>query len=344
MEFCKFSRSLGASIIAILTASPPICLGADASTAAGAITSAGDAIKIGDHVTVLSDAPIFYRLNASNDKIWYCAPENSRFTVNAIDANKTATDVSAPPAAAGAAAAVPAPTAAAAPAAPAAVEAKVTSAGGKSTTVVQGAATVTQSTDSSLYVNFAGKPTDDVFAEYLSPVNWYRDLSPDVKNGGRCQPANNPEKYQDLLAGAYEVNGTDLQKYGLQRRGFTWGGLVVPYKFEFHDRTFQAVPSVVGYVGYEGWWSGVSLANIVALGGGAVASSSATAATTQTSTTSASPTTSSGSKATYTAAIGEIATFGGSYKVGVLVGWDWQGTGSGFRYEGKPWIAISAGF
>jgi hypothetical protein len=124
--------------------------------------------------------------------------------------------------------------------------------------------------------------------------------------------------------------------------------MVVPYKFETHDHSFQPAPSVLGYFGFEGWWSGLSLANIVALGGGA-ASSSVTSAGTGTGTTGAgtgstSPTTSTSTKPTYTAALGEIATFGGNFKVGLLVGIDWQGSGSGFRYEGKPWFAISVGF
>ena len=39
-----------------------------------------------------------------------------------------------------------------------------------------------------------------------------------------------------------------------------------------------------------------------------------------------------GTYATYTVAIGEIATLGGSFKAGILVGKIWQGSDAGYKY------------
>lgn len=136
----------------------------------------------------------------------------------------------------------------------------------------------------------------------------------------------------------YQFQATDTTIGAYYREGFTWGAMVIPYKFYVKDKTFKGNPSTVAFIGYEGWFPGVSLAGVMALGPGiaqsASSSSAAAASTKSTSTTTG---------VTYTAATGLIATFSGVIKAGLLVGWDWQGSGNNFQYEGKTWIALSVG-
>jgi hypothetical protein len=169
---------------------------------------------------------------------------------------------------------------------------------------------------------------------------------PRIKNGSLTPPesvtrptlckSGEPLPSYDTL---YQFQATSDSKAAYYREGFTWGGMVIPYKFYVKDKTFKGNPSTVGFVGYEGWFPAMSLAGIVALGPGIAQSSSMTSAT---ATPSTKPSSTS-SAVTYTAATGVVATFGGSIKAGLLVGWDWQGSGNNFQYEGKTWVALSIG-
>ena len=213
---------------------------------------------------------------------------------------------------------------------------------------------VTQS-DTVLDVHF---PSPRTTASW-TPLHWWRTHNPSVRKpppsdgkdpksdakdpqpagkvaDGECDPT---QLVQEGVQ--YTVSATNLAKYGSTRFGFTWGALVIPYKFETRDHSFQASPSAAGYVGYEGWWPGVSVAHVLALGGGAYSSSNTTTTPATGGTTTSSTT--SQTRATYTAAIGEIATLGGSFKAGILVGKDWQGRDAGFKYEGGTWIAVTLG-
>jgi len=151
--------------------------------------------------------------------------------------------------------------------------------------------------------------------------------------------ATQPVKYGET----YTFTADQLAKNDYYRQGFTWGGLVVPFKFYFKDKSIKSNSSVVGFVGYEGWFSGVSIASVAAVGlglaPGSSTSTTSTTTTTSTSTTSASTSTS----ATYTAAVGFIATFGGVAKAGVMFGRDYQGNAAAFPYENKTWMALSIG-
>jgi hypothetical protein len=137
----------------------------------------------------------------------------------------------------------------------------------------------------------------------------------------------------------YQFQATDTNVGAYYREGFTWGGMVIPYKFYLKDKTFKGNPSTVAFVGYEGWFPGMSLAGVVALGPG-VAQSASTASTISSPSSKSSSTSTA---VTYTAATGLVVTFGGSIKAGLLVGWDWQGSGNNFQYEGKTWVALSIG-
>ena len=145
----------------------------------------------------------------------------------------------------------------------------------------------------------------------------------------------------------YQFTADDLANVYTQRMGFTWGAMVIPYKFYFTDKSFKSNPSTVAFVGYEGYAPGVSLAGVLALGPGLTSNSQSSNASSGTAggsgTSTSSQTTTSGNSVTYTAATGFIVTFGGSIKAGLLFGRDWEGSGSGFKYENKTWMALSVG-
>jgi hypothetical protein len=143
----------------------------------------------------------------------------------------------------------------------------------------------------------------------------------------------------------YQFNASDISKVVSQRMGFTWGALVIPYKYYFTDKSIKGNPSTVAYAGYEGWFPGVSLAFVGSAGLGVAPASSNTSNSSGSITTSGSSTTSSSTvtAATYTLAIGFIATFGGSIKGGLMFGRDYQGDASDFKYENKTWMALSVG-
>jgi hypothetical protein len=143
----------------------------------------------------------------------------------------------------------------------------------------------------------------------------------------------------------YDFTADQLRKQDFVRLGFTWGVLVIPYKFYLTDRSIKSNSSTVAFAGYEGWFPGASVSAVVALGPGLTTSSTSTTSTGTPSTTPSTSTNKSTTFVTYTAATGLIAAFGDSktVKAGLLIGWDFQGKGSGFQYEGKTWLALSIG-
>ena len=148
---------------------------------------------------------------------------------------------------------------------------------------------------------------------------------------------------------AYDFTTDKLDGVYTQRMGITYGALLIPYKFYFSDKSFKSNPSTVGFVGYEGYIPGLSLAGVIALGPGLATTNTNTNSNSGNNSSSSSGNQTnqsngaSGTYVTYTAALGGIVTFGGSVKAGLLFGRDWQGSGSGFKYENKTWMALSIG-
>lgn len=191
-------------------------------------------------------------------------------------------------------------------------------------------------------------------ADQGTAKNAAADSAPSAQGaGGEATPAdaavgatgNAADTSQYDLAVAnneYTTTVTELSHYGLYRQGFTYGALTIPYKYELRDHSFQAKPSVAAYVGYESWVAGATVAGVVALGlGGSSQSSSQSgsgAGSSQSSTT-----TGGGTQALYTLGVGALFTLGGSFKGGVLFGKDWAGAGTGFKYEGGTWMAVTLG-
>ena len=132
-----------------------------------------------------------------------------------------------------------------------------------------------------------------------------------------CVPAWTVASYDTT----YTFTADKLSEQDFIRNGFTWGGLVIPYKFYFTDKSIKSNSSTVAFAGYEGWFPGISLSAVLALGPGMTTTTTTTPATTGTSPTPA--TTASSTTVTYTAAVGFIAAFGDSKTVkagGLLTG------------------------
>jgi len=168
----------------------------------------------------------------------------------------------------------------------------------------------------------------------------HRKSVPDKSTATKCfdSPA------QPVVMGTpYEFTSDKLDKVSTQRMGFTWGAMVIPYKFYFSDKSFKSNPSTVAFAGYEGYFPGVSIAGVAAVGPGLTSVPQSSSSGSSSTTSGSNSTTNTISAVTYTAAAGFIVTFGGSIKGGVLFGRDWQGSGSGFKYENKTWMALSIG-
>jgi hypothetical protein len=91
---------------------------------------------------------------------------------------------------------------------------------------------------------------------------------------------------------------------------------------------------VGGYLGWKIDKPGIGISGVVSAGVGVVP------VTTQQNGVST-----TNNAASFTAAAGLIFTLtkAGMFQAGVLIGADWAGKESQYKYEGKPWIAISFG-
>ncbi len=136
----------------------------------------------------------------------------------------------------------------------------------------------------------------------------------------------------------YKIDADSLNNIYKSRFGTSYGALVVPFKWHFSDHAVDSSSAILGYLGYEGWWTGGTSAVVFAVGMSTVnVPNNAATAQSGTSSTTA--------KAALTAAFGVNWTFGTTtqWKGAVLVGWDWAGKSSGYPYEYHPWLAVSLG-
>jgi hypothetical protein len=182
---------------------------------------------------------------------------------------------------------------------------------------------------------------------------YFPEGGPGFKNGlhfaNTVPPTDGMEKHPACggtqwvsLGTTYQFTEENFKKVVNRRAGFTWGAMVIPYKYYFTDHSIKGNPSTVAYAGYEGWFPGVSLALVGAAGLG-VAPSSSNSPSTTVGGGAGSSSDSSSTSATYTVAFGLIATFGKSIKAGVVAGRDYQSNAAGFKYENKTWLALSVG-
>lgn len=134
----------------------------------------------------------------------------------------------------------------------------------------------------------------------------------------------------------YEVKEEVFKTHAINAAGVEYGILVVPYKFHFSDDSLTPGGTVGAYVGaHFSPFSGETASFVISAGLGAVS---------VTSTSSNGPATSR-TEAALTIALGPVFTLtkSGSFQFGILVGTDLTANSSGYRYNGKPWLALSFG-
>jgi hypothetical protein len=312
------------------------------------IPSAGDAIKIGDRVGLKADAAIFSSMRKVGDvqeARTFCAPYYTIFAIDRVEAvpskiKAETTDGKE-------------------------IDTNVTTTkDGTTTTNIKGANVVSQTTtDATLHVHIkwsgARKAKD---GETRKDSTWkisnalsnlgigvgakHVIYSDDHCDGRTVDTNGSGTDSVGLVAehNEYTTTVSQLSNYGLYRNGLTWGALAIPYKYEFSDHSFQAKPSVAAYVGYESWLGGLSVAGVFAAGAGGSSQSGQSTPPATGGNGSTTPTVSgAGTQALYTLGTGVIFTLGGAFKGGILFGKDWAGSGSGFKYEGHTWMAVTLG-
>jgi len=133
----------------------------------------------------------------------------------------------------------------------------------------------------------------------------------------------------------YVIERNTLDRFGYNYMGWVYGPLVIPYKFNLHDRTFTGSPSVAAYVGQHANLGAIDASMIVASGFGL----------TTIQTTSSTGVVSNTTTPLFTLAMGVGLTLSkkGSFQIGVLAGKDWAGRNRNYEHEGKTWIALSFG-
>lgn len=134
---------------------------------------------------------------------------------------------------------------------------------------------------------------------------------------------------------AYRISKAQLEKHGFYRSGWVYGGLMVPYKYHRHDKSFSSAVTIGPYLGYRLGGFGFDTAFVGTLGIASLAVANASGGTS--------------TQQGYTTALGIIGSVTKNknpLQLGILIGRDWAGSNSAIRYEheGKTWIAAQIGF
>ncbi len=144
-----------------------------------------------------------------------------------------------------------------------------------------------------------------------------------------------------------ETNGLD--KAPPNRYGLTYGGLVVPFKFQLTGKKeVKPSASAAPYMGYRfGFESrGIELDAVGFAGLGVVEGKKKE--TTQTTDGQGQTTTKSDTDtsqlASFSYGFGLIGVIKGGFQFGAVLGFDHAGNGQGFKYNDKPWLALEIGY
>lgn len=121
------------------------------------------------------------------------------------------------------------------------------------------------------------------------------------------------------------------------RYGFTYGGLIVPYKLQLSgDRGLSGKASVGGYVGFRqdrSGLTGLALQYVVFLGGASIAVPQ---------TVDGKLVTQDISGLSYGVAL--LGTVKGEFRIGLVLGADRVNKSVNYANNGKPWLALSVGY
>lgn len=132
------------------------------------------------------------------------------------------------------------------------------------------------------------------------------------------------------------LEDAEFRNVGIDRFGYTYGGLVVPFKYHVSgSKEFRAGSSIGPYVGYR------FDRNTIGLGMKAIAFAAlSTVAVEQT--VDGQPKTQSLSGLSY--GVGLIGQVKGDFQMGIVVGWDRVSRSANYADNGKAWVAVTAGF
>jgi hypothetical protein len=130
---------------------------------------------------------------------------------------------------------------------------------------------------------------------------------------------------------------SELNQSGVERFGYTYGALVIPYKYHIEgSNSFEGNSTVGPYFGfrYEKKNHGVAVKPIIFLG----------AAVIKVNKTDADGNNDDDNVAGLSYGLGLIAEFKSEFQIGVVAGQDRVSNGSDYEDNGKWWIAGALGF
>jgi hypothetical protein len=155
-----------------------------------------------------------------------------------------------------------------------------------------------------------------------------------VGEGSSCQGLtfNNPVQ----IGVQYEISNAVLLQYASISSQLDYGMLIVPFKFHPSDQSVTGAATIGGYLGYK--FSFFEITDITPFATSGLGAVETTKQQNGQSTTSTAPSFSVGGGVIL---VSRIA--GTPIHAGFAVGVDWAGKGNDYKYEGKPWIAISIG-
>lgn len=155
-------------------------------------------------------------------------------------------------------------------------------------------------------------------------------------DGKGCEVATDRE--QKIVAlpngSVVQIDSQYLQSNPPNRYGLAFGGLVVPFKFQLTGAHQLSASATVGpYMGYKFAAQTVGFAGTAALFAGAsnIAVTKAGSTSTQ-------------QLAGFSAGGGLLFEIKGGFQAGAVCGIDSVGSGQGFEYNNKPWLALQLGY
>ena len=140
-----------------------------------------------------------------------------------------------------------------------------------------------------------------------------------------------------LLHETYTVSKKKLMELGVNRSGWVYGALLVPFKYHFDDKSFSSASTIGPYLGYSMGGFGFDTAFVVSIGLSSLVVANENG---------------SGDTSTLQGFSYAVGFIGSANKnndpvhFGVLVGVDRAGSNSTvpYKHEGEPWVAVQIGF
>ena len=162
--------------------------------------------------------------------------------------------------------------------------------------------------------------------------NWYGNIAL-LKKDATSEDVSVPAGYQPIEPHeSYTINKREIEKIPYVKYGWTYGALIVPFKYQRNFKTIKAAPSYQMYVGYKRDSNGKAEGPFISAG-----------------LTSADIPTGDGTSSTkqgFSYGLGWIFEIKKSAGIQLLlmVGEDRFGKDSGYLHEGKTWYSMSLGF